>query len=322
MLTFYGKVVSLSPITHGAVDINLDDRTNKGEIRRLPFVVEGDVGAYTVFVPVVSGNSIKGLTRRSFTQKLREALGAETFDRLPNEVKYLIAAGGASTNASPALVKQEIYAELRRKLPFISLLGGIYMGHYFRSLLIVNFMVPLVKEIIPLYLHVLDRAGFETDIEKYPSLADLHSNEYIGYTRFKAEGIDSGEEGEEREEDDIKEQRQMIYYTKLIPPGTKMIHSFSVNSAANEVEQACFYAFLKTFIETGTVGGSVSKGHGRIKCEYRTEDGKLLDIETLTELEKVFWDYINKNKDDILHELMNLDQKLQWTTKGKKVGAE
>jgi hypothetical protein len=191
------------------------------------------------------------------------------------------------------------------------------MGHYFKSLLQVGFMVPLVKEVIPLFSHILDKVGLEQNTDRYPELADLRSNEYLGYTRFKSELVDATKDGEGEE---VETQQQMIYYTKLIPPGTTMLHSFSLNPAANDVEESCFYAFLKTFIETGTVGGSISKGHGQIKCEYYTEDGRLIDGAFLTENEKPFWDFVAKNRDNILHELMTLDQKLQW--KAKKEGKE
>lgn len=320
MLNFYGKILSLSPITHGAVDINLDDRTNKGEIRRLPFVVMIESEAYTVFVPVVSGNGVKGLTRREFAQKIRKVLGEEKFDKLPNEVKYLIAAGGANTNASPKIVKQEVYAELRKTLPFLSLLGGIYRGHYFRGAMVTDFMIPLVKEIIPLYTYKMEKVQLDPSPDKYPDLSSLFSNEYIGYTRFKVEGIDVEEiANNEEDEEKLTVRNQMIYYMKQIPAGTLMIHGFHLNNTS-EIELACFYAFLKTFIEVGHVGGNISKGHGQIKVNYYTENGELLDIDNLSKLEEPFWKYLEENKDKILEELNNLDNKLQWEVKNKNKG--
>ncbi|NNG66412.1 hypothetical protein [Caldanaerobacter subterraneus] len=318
MLNFYGKALSLSPITHGAVDVNLDDKTNKGEIRRLPFVIMTENDSYTIFVPVVSGNGVKGLTRREFAQKIRRVLGEENFDKLPNEVKYFIAAGGANTNASPKIVKQEVYSEIRKVLPFISLLGGVYKGHYFRGTMITDFMVPLIKEIIPLYAHKMVKVQLDPSPDKYPDLSSLYSNEYIGYTRFKVEGIDVEDitDSEEDKEEKLMVQNQMIYYVKQIPAGTLMIHGFHLNKTS-DIELSCFYAFLKTFIEVGHVGGNISKGHGQIKVEYYTENGEQLDIDRLSKLEEPFWKYLQDNKDKILEELNNLDSKLQWEVKDK-----
>ncbi|AFK94277.1 MULTISPECIES: hypothetical protein [Thermoanaerobacterium] len=320
MLNVYGKVVALSPITHGSIDVDLDDKTNKGEIRKIPFCVEDNAGeATTIFIPVVSGNSIKGLSRREFAQKIRETLGKEEFDKLDNEVKYLIAAGGANTNASPSNVKQEVYAELRQKLPFLSVLGGVYRGHYFRGLLVSDFMIPITKEILSLYADKLVTVKLENNPLKYPSVSDLFTNEYIGYTRFKVEGVDEDEimlESTSGEDKKLEIGNQMIYYTKQIPTGTLMIHGFHINKAS-DIEISCFYAFLKTFIEVGHVGGNISKGHGQIKCEYYLEDGTVLDDNTLNNLSEPFWTYLKNNKDKVLEQLSNLKDILQAKVKDK-----
>mgnify|MGYP000846201648 CR=1 FL=1 len=308
MPIYYGKIKALSPITHGAVDIDIENKTNKSEIRRLPFIVEGEEETKTVYVPIISGNSIKGTTRRNLAQEIREVLGPEEFDKLDDKVKYLIAAGGASTNAKPVVVGQAVYTELRRKLPFISLLGGVYMGHYLKGLLRVGFMVPVVKETVPLFSHALGCVGLDENPDRYPELADLHSNEYMGYTRFKTELADAGDD-----EEDVESQQQMIYFTKLIPPGTTLFHSFTLSPSASSLEESCFYAFLKIFAKAGAVGGSIAKGHGQIKCNYYTENGELIDLACMEEKEKEFWNYIKGNKEEILYELMNLDKKLQWT---------
>jgi hypothetical protein len=83
--------------------------------------------------------------------------------------------------------------------------------------------------------------------------------------------------------------------------------------STSSLEESCFYAFLKIFVTVGTVGGSIAKGHGQIRCNYYTEDGQPIDLAYMEEKEEEFWNYIKGNKEEILYELMNLDKKLQWT---------
>jgi len=298
-----GKLILTEPVTHGALEPDLDKRSNAIEIRKIP-VLNRETGDF-VMVPTISGNSIKNSTRRQFLEEVFQALGITSEGNIPLDVIYFFFAGGTTSNASPKPPSQKEFKNLRETLPFLDLLGGSYKGHFFRSQMLVSFAIPAVKETVALYPEV-------ELTENIPTAAELASTivqHPIGYTKMALEGTKEGLDEDEK--------AQMIYFTEALPVGVILYHDFGLRKGANKRTTACFYAFIKTFIEEGRLGGSSSKGHGAFEAHY-FEDGEELSIENLEEKAKPFWDYITHQKDKIVETIKKIPEVLQAKEKASK----
>jgi len=293
-----------SPLAHGAPEVETEEkRSNITELRRIPFVIPG---GNIVNIPAVSGNSIRGSKRRVQGYKMLEEL---TEYNLPLETIYFILAGGSTSNNSAKAVGQNVYAEIRQKIPFIDLFGGSYKGHFFGGRLGVGFGIPITKETLGWYGEAVAKAGLADDPDAYPNILDLNASvnsEIIMYARHALEGMRGMVD-----ENDESSSGQMIYGTQVIPAGTVLASDITLKDPlASHLTESCYYAFLDTLLSDGYIGASFAKGCGEFVAKVII-DGQEMSAEEIKSRSSEFWDSVKANKDNIGELLSSLDSVLQ-----------
>ncbi|HUC92080.1 MAG TPA: RAMP superfamily CRISPR-associated protein [Paenibacillus sp.] len=249
-LQIEGTVTVLQPLTHVAdsPDDGLIAQGNQLFHRKMKvFTSEGPV-----LVPVISGNSIRGIMRRLGAAAFLEMVGLDG-DGIPPKLKHLLFAGGsleegrkgrrqtADREISPTVPS---ISELQRRIPLLSLLGCSYRQQMLQSKLIADFLVPCVDEIAE--LHKKPRPG----IQSYEITG------WLFYTRTDEHGNEAP-----------RKSHQMIYRMEYVVPGTVFLHGFTL-IGTDEIETALFFHLLELLTAHGRLGGKIRQGHGAVRFEY------------------------------------------------------
>ncbi|KIL36972.1 hypothetical protein SD71_04540 [Cohnella kolymensis] len=253
MIRIEGTIKALQPIIHSAntSDPGLLPRDNVRAHRKMKVNYEG----IPVTVPVISGNSIRGILRRLGAEWLIRQLGLAP-DHLSPKLYYLLFAGGAlekgdkkgrpkaGVNESSA-IRPTALQELRKNLPLLSLLGCAYQVNMMESKLKVDFAVPYVDEVASLY-------G-----KPAPGKTANQITEWIHYSRMD-------------QHDTEGTSNRMIFQYEYIVPGTEFIHGFTL-IGTSELENSLFSHLLELFSGYGFLGGRSAQGHGKVCMNYASD---------------------------------------------------
>ena len=250
-----GTVTVLQPLTHVAdsPDEGLIAQGNQWFHRKMKvYTAEGPV-----LVPVISGNSIRGIMRRLGAAAFLEMLGLDG-DGIPPKLKHLLFAGGAleesrkgkrqpadpeASSTGPAIAP----AELRRRIPLLSLLGCSYRQHMLQSKLIADFLVPCVDEIA------------ELRRQPKPGIQSYEITGWLFYTRTNERGNEAPSKS-----------NQMIYQMEYVIPGTVFLHGFTL-IGTDDIETALFHHLLELLTAHGRLGGRIRQGHGAVRFDYNAQ---------------------------------------------------
>lgn len=281
-----GLVKALQPILHGAPPAQGEKKSNHLENRKMKFVVAG--GEKIVDVPVVSGNSIRGLTRQRFIMETMKKL--DVVGKLAPDIAYFLIAGGASDAGWKLVSGPDFRNELRKKLPFIDLLGGSLYGCFIPGLLRVDFMVPLTKETFEAAdSYIQNDFGIQgSDLLSVGEFTYATNNNIIRLSRTDSDGVRD-------------ESGKALYSGNPIPQGALLSHGFLLEWAPKETELA-FWAYVDVFMEYSHVGGWLAKGLGKIETIYREvlDDGSTRPvIRESNERVAAYWESLDNNKEEI-----------------------
>jgi CRISPR type IV-associated protein Csf2 len=320
----YAVMTNYEPVVHGEVPPYRARREKGAPLKFLRKDVvypvrNGTRTGYAVAkVPVVTGNSYRGQTRRVFMHKVFKTLEVPA-NALKADVIFWLA-GGGSTGKDDAgnILQLSFINEIRETLPFADLLGGSLRGVFMKSRLRSSFVYPVVKETYHLIGCPAVAEKFDFNGLLSVTAEDPREKLVVDVVRFtrsrldesfsvyssdviavEAEAEENGDETENEENggaERIKEQG--MYGAEILPPGTPLFAYMSlVNPSDSEIVEAAFHAFIETFAENGMLGGYQAKGCGSIKAEFYTEEGKEFNKDVSKA--GVFWDYLAKNKDKI-----------------------
>lgn len=274
VLKINGTVRSVQPIIHGSntSDEGVIAQGNQLFHRKMKVYYEGR----PVLIPVVSGNSIRGLMRRLGGKSFLKQLDLDQA-RISPKWHYLLFSGGSleegggkgkrrSNNDGPSKAARITMEELRKKIPLVSLFGCSYQNQILQGKVIVDFLIPYVDEIAELYGKPKPgiRAGEITD--------------WLFYTRQ-----------DDLEQEEKTFDHQMIYKVEYIIPGIEFIHSFTL-MGTNQVETALFLHLLDELRSFGHIGGKIAQGHGTAEFNYAVS-GSLSS--------EPYFDYIRNNRETI-----------------------
>lgn len=308
-----GLVRAVTPLVHGEPPEEGAKPTNRIPLRRIPYMLA--TGA-VASVPVVSGNAIRGQTRRVFIDRTLAVLDA--YNLLDKHVAYFLLAGGATDQGTVAIGGAEFRKELRENLPFVDLLGGTLHGCFLAGRLRVGFMVPVTRETY--WCDPIAREYGRFDLDRLPSLLDLNdaaSNKPLRLARYD-EGLFTEEETTltTEEENSPKEavrarkrySSRMIYVGEAFPVNTVFTHYFALEWAP-PATVAAFWAFVDCFLERGEVGGWLAKGCGRIETRYfdAATGGSTVNAKKKA---AEYWQYLQEHKRQIRAYLEQLGTRL------------
>ncbi|MCX7880851.1 MAG: RAMP superfamily CRISPR-associated protein [Ignavibacteria bacterium] len=305
---FEGIVTALTSISHGGGEIN----STVSQLRREKIVQpDGNIEE----VPVISGNSVRGVLRDLGMYHMLQSLGYGTPDEkgiiqgLPLPAFYFLFSGGSLTSSGDVGIDIEYFRRLRQLIPLISIFGGAIGNVIMPGKLKVGKLIPICKETIHLmpekyqincesiWEYCQQEMYTRTDDEKRDDLRGMIENKTL---MLLDEGV--------RKTDITKSgPQQMMYYVETLAAGTKFYWKITLEDV-NDIEFESFLITLVEFSKTGKIGGKSNIGLGRvgIKFEKWIEinsclylDGKELDFR----LGEKYLQFLEKNKEEIIKEL-------------------
>lgn len=325
----YGIGTALSSVVHGEI---LNQGEEKGNVsgRRTETVIgyyenDDEWKSKVIEVPVISGNSIRGIGRRMLIDHSMNVLGTtigELFDRpvIARQMVTALRAGGvtsAGTNA--AKISPEKYLQISDNVPFVDMLGMTYQGHYFEGSAKIGILMPYLKETSYIFRSSFDKRLISEIDAKAINYSEFMKNGVPNakYTKRKENGfVEAETEEEQLIQDNLKE--QMIYGTDYIPAGT----IFGTDNRVitdNEGTKLAFLAMFALIKEHAIVGGMSGKGHGFIDFKlYQQTNNEApieLDIETIL---NQYDQYLFNHKETILETLKSLPETFICSIKEKK----
>lgn len=329
VLRIPGTAIALAPISHGEIPPE-NFETNVVKFRRVPVLMRKGMGddSARVYIPVISGNAVRGTGRRLLFDMMVEALGGreEVENYLPSGagdkrlVWYFLRVGGTTERgAKIQSTDYKTYLELQSKIPTLALLGGSFQGHSFESKCRIGFMIAVTQETRPFFRAVMggDNSPGWRLIEKaaeehfgkavFPehSAFEMAGNAYenaksfgeVRYTRVKEPGIEEG----------LKEGG--IYGVEVMPVGTQF-GQLSVLTSDEEPLKIAFKAMFALIQKKGTLGGMTSKGHGMVSIRY-------LGVEPDKDI-KLFVEYCRDNQKEIKDAIRSIPDVLRYTISSSK----
>lgn len=301
---------ALSPIVHNEV-MALGYEYPKGAAKKqrtMPINIERDGVVTREMVPVVSGNSIRGIARRLLIDHTFIQLDINLEELIKNredarKILFFFRNGGLTAKGTTALkTLAGEYENTLSRIPFLQLLGGVYQGHHFEGCAKVGIAIPITMETLPVIKSTIAQEHLKELQEKaLPSVHDL-----FGETRYTRRAS-VGEPSDDKE--------SMIYGTELIPAGTYFYSWASLVSHNNSVSLA-FKAMYYLLSEYGYIGGMTGRGHGKMLFSniYTDEDGTSgLSVDDY----KAYVEYLNQNKKDIIEAIKELPDRFKAETKNE-----
>jgi hypothetical protein len=264
-LNLKGKIKLLSPLIHSEEQTGYSTK-----FRRINFDVNGEY----MPVPVLSGNSIRGVLRRLGANHLLEKIELAS-DDIPDGSYYCLYSGGILTKGKKTASEPDFKRQVRQINPFLSLFGSTMRQQMLSGKLQVGMGIPIAQE-------TAQYTGIESERRLFDMLQE------ITYTRR--------DDRETKEEKTIESENkhQMLMTVETLLPGVELYHGFTLRRV-NEFELACFYAILKEFEKHPYLGGAIRIGHGKVEWDYQPGNSKPYE------------DFLARNKKKIKQHLVELE---------------
>lgn len=287
-LNFEGTVTALSSISHIGESFGINAKLRREKIIQVDCTVEE--------VPIISGNSIRGILRdRGMLHMLRHlgyGVNEETGEvqGLSLAAFYFLFSGGALTSTGQRGLDIDEARRWRRLIPLVALFGGAMGNQIMPGKAKIGKLMPICLEtahIIPERFvngnglqSVWDMCQEEPytrrDDEKSENLRELIAPE----TRLLLEAESAAKRAragtpEEKPETETGQKQQMRYYVETLAAGTRFFWEITLD----DVSDLEFEAFCVTLAEFGRfpyLGGKSGVGHGKVSIHF----DKWLEIDT------------------------------------------
>lgn len=247
MKLYEGLIVAKSPI-HSGSDEKLG---NESALRRMTFLVDGK----PMEIPVVSGNSIRGILRRKVMRDMLTAVGYQPKSASKyTKLHHILFSGGvleAVDESESGYIDLALKKKLRDVLPPLSVFGAAMRNQMIESKLSVSFALPVCRELsgyLPEHVKSMPQASMSI----YSMLAD----DFI--TR----------------KDDLRDERaedeqavQMLVNFEVFAPGTVFYHRFALRDAT-PVEEAVLGRAIELWRMEPFIGARAAIGYGTVELQY------------------------------------------------------
>ncbi len=269
-----GRIVAVEPISHIGETRSIDSKFNREKM-----MISSKAGITKVIeVPVISGNSLRGVLRRRAGYKFLELLGIKK-EALAEGLQHALFSGGMlKKGAEGGVIDTSFISKLRQNVPYLSLFGTVLGQQMIQSKLDVG-------QLVPISCQTKGRTGIDSDISIY-SLLDERA----------ATRRDDMEDKTKGTQDPDEQKQQMRYTHEVLVAGTEFYHYFTLKSC-NELETGAFWSTLVEFSKYPKIGGLGCRGFGMVKLGYT------IDIESAQKYEA----WVVENKETITKYLKELE---------------
>lgn len=271
-----GKITALEPISHIGESRSIDSLF----AREKQLITSKSGITKVVEIPVVSGNSIRGVLRRKAGYRLLELLGLRK-ETLAEGLQHAIFSGGMlKKGAEGGVIDTQFVSKIRFNLPIVSLFGSVIGQQMIQSKMDVG-------QLIPISCQTQGRTGIPSEISIY-SLLDERP----------ATRRDDMEDKTKGTQDPDEQKQQMRYTHEVLVAGTEFYHYFTLKNC-NEMETGAFWSTLAEFSKYPKLGGLGCRGFGMVRLGYTIQ----------AEPAQKYEDWVVANKESItkyLHELESI----------------
>jgi hypothetical protein len=246
-----GRIVAVEPISHIGETRSIDSKFNREKM-----MISSKAGITKVIeVPVISGNSLRGVLRRRAGYKFLELLEIRK-ETLAEGLQHALFSGGMlKKGAEGGVIDTSFISKLRKNVPYLSLFGTVLGQQMIQSKLDVG-------QLVPISCQTKGRTGIDSDISIY-SLLDERA----------ATRRDDMEDKTKGTQDPDEQKQQMRYTHEVLVAGTEFYHYFTLKSC-NEIERGAFWSTIADFSKYPKIGGLGCRGFGMIKLNYNIQDGQ------------------------------------------------
>lgn len=269
-----GKITAIEPISHiGSV------RSIDSKFSREKMMLTSKSGITKVIeVPVVSGNSLRGVLRRRAGYRLLEMLCISK-ESLKEGLQHMIFSGGMlQKGAGGGVIDTQFITKIRQNLPIISLFGSVAGQQMIQSKMDVG-------QLIPISCQTKGRTNIDSDISIY-SLLDERP----------ATRRDDMEDKTKGTQDPDDQKQQMRYTHEVLVAGTEFYHYFTLKNC-NDLEKGAFWSTLAEFSKYPKIGGLGCRGFGMVQLGYTIDSESAQKYET----------WVSENKEVITKYLKELE---------------
>jgi CRISPR type IV-associated protein Csf2 len=277
---FAGIVTALSSIHHGggqSLGIN-------AKLRREKFVQpDGTVEE----IPVISGNSIRGVLRDIGMYHMCRMLGYG--DPGPEgkplglslPAYYFLFSGGALTQDASRGLDIDLARQLAQAIPLVAVFGGAMGNQIMPGKLKVDKLLPICLEtahllppssyrdvaLLSIWEYLQEEMYTRTDDEKDERKRTLIAQEVRALLETHARDKRRQSPVQPVVQEDTGQKQQMLYYVESFAAGTRFYWAIVLDQVT-DLELDAFAVTLAQFSRTPYIGGKSNVGHGKISVQF------------------------------------------------------
>jgi CRISPR type IV-associated protein Csf2 len=284
---FEGVVTALTSISHIG-----DTHGVNAKLRREKFV---QANGRVEEVPVISGNSIRGILRDRGMLHMLKVLGygvneeTDEVAGLSLPAFYFLFSGGSLTSNAGRGIDIDEARRWRSLIPLVAVFGGAMGNQIMPGCVKIGKMIPICAEtahLLPewcvedlvvesIWELCQEEAYTRRDDEKNEKLRQLIAPD----VRFLLEDKAAKDREKRGTTDDVRNQKadpkqQMRYFVETLAAGTRFFWDITLDDAG-ELEFEAFCVALAEFGRMPFIGGKSSVGHGKVSVKF----DKWLEIE-------------------------------------------
>lgn len=273
---FEGTVTALTSVAHNGGEQN----GITSQLRREKFVQpDGRV----VKVPVVSGNSIRGIIRDAGMLSMLRQLGYGVDEAtgqvvgLPLNSFYFLFSGGSLTSTGATGLDIDAFRKMKKLIPLIGVFGGAAGNTIMPGKLKVGKLIPICKETAHLLPNSIEgKENLESiweycQTEMYTRRDDAKNDRLLPVLQALNEpGSDDS-----KKPAPASGPQQMMYRIETLAAGTRFYWKVVLEDVI-DVEFEAFLNALLEFSRKPNVGGKSAVGHGEISIKM----GKWIEIDS------------------------------------------
>lgn len=262
-ITWAGSLTATSSIAHGG--------ETRGTITLLRRELLALPDGRLVYIPIISGNTLRGRLRRLGEELLRDVLGYE--GQLQPAAAHALRGGGSLAKTSHDPLSGSRLQTLRNLVPQIAVFGAAGGGTIIDGALDVGKVVPQVAETNHITGATASVSAFTaTQLEAYTRQDDAGGHDFAGVlsdavsTTTPAGAVLRFDDTGRPDPVAGGGSNQMLFNIETFPAGT-VFTSWMRLRRPSDLELAFFTDVLRSFTDDGRLGGRINIGHGQVRVD-------------------------------------------------------
>lgn len=252
-ITWNGTLTAASSIAHGG-----DTRGTITLLRRERVMTDA---GQLVYVPVISGNTLRGRLRRIGEELLRDAVDYE--GQLPAPAAHALRGGGALAKSSTEPLSGSRLQHVRNLVPHLGVFGAAAGGTIIGGALDVGKVVPHLAETTRITgVPTKMTAHNVVQLEAYTRQDDSDDHDFAPVATSDAT-LTIDEDGTPHV---TGGSNQMLFHIETFPAGTRFSTWLRLRRPS-PLELAFTTDVLDTFATSGRLGGRIAIGHGQVHVD-------------------------------------------------------